>query len=88
MTSIANGGAYRVLCWVPSDLSTLDHTRWKVEVFADHPHPDEALSMVRDLQAAHIDAIERQRARVLCELIGGGEPVTKDYDYYRVVLRS
>lgn len=62
-------GAYRVLCWVLSDLSCLDHERWKVETFADHRHPHEALSMARRLQAAHIEAIEHQRAKVLVELI-------------------
>jgi hypothetical protein len=63
--------AYRVLCWIPQDTSHVDFARWKLDTFADHMHPDDALSMVRRLQAAHIEAIERQCMRVLCELLGG-----------------
>src|SRR5687768_2380280 len=65
-------GKYRVLRQVATDLSTEEFPKWKVDAVTDRSHPHEALEMARRWQAAHIDAIEHQRARVLVELIGGG----------------
>jgi hypothetical protein len=67
----ATTSIYRVLCQVPSDLSTTDDPKWKLDNFADHSHPSEALELVRRWQGAHIEAIEHQRARVFVQLIGG-----------------
>jgi hypothetical protein len=67
----ATTGTYRVLCQVRSDLSTTAYPKWKLDTFADHSHPIDALELVRRWQGAHIDAIEHQRARVFVQLIGG-----------------